>query len=128
MKIQPSDVQALLNKAHSKLKTARLDFGGTQYDDASSRAYYAAFSAVSALLLSKGLAFSSHGQVIGAFNREYVKTGIFPAEFAGVLQELFEARQLSDYDPLPAISLEDAQSHIASAEKMVESISTFLVK
>jgi hypothetical protein len=38
-----------------------------------SRAYYVAFHAVSAVLLSGGETYSRHGQVLGAFNRAFAK-------------------------------------------------------
>jgi len=82
MKIELSQI---LMKAESKLKTAKIDFENGQYGDAISRAYYAVFHAISAVLLSKQLVFSSHSQVIGAFNKEFVKEGIFHKD----LRQLF---------------------------------------
>src|SRR3972149_10242075 len=42
------------------------------------RAYYAMFHAVTALLLSEGMAFSRHSGVISAFDQHWLKTGRFP--------------------------------------------------
>ena len=119
-------VQALMAKARSKLKTAQIDFDAGQYDDAVSRAYYAVHSAISAVLLDKGLAFSSHGQVIGAFNREFIKPGKLPKDFAAFLQELFDARQESDYDPLPEINIDSARVHLANAKAIISAIESCL--
>jgi len=44
----------MIEKAASKLKTARIDFKNGQYDDSISRSYYADFHALSAALLQKG--------------------------------------------------------------------------
>lgn len=65
-------IKAMLSKAREKLKTARIDFDNERYDDSVSRSYYAVFHAISAVLLSKGLHFSSHSQTIGAFNKEFI--------------------------------------------------------
>jgi uncharacterized protein (UPF0332 family) len=54
------EILALLAKAKSKLKTARIDFENGQFEDSISRSYYSAFNAISALLLTKNLNFSSH--------------------------------------------------------------------
>lgn len=43
--------------------------------DALSRAYYAAFHAVNLLLFLHGQSYSRHGQLIGAFNRDFIATG-----------------------------------------------------
>lgn len=68
----------LLDKAERMLEGAKSAHGAGFYEDAVSRAYYAAFHAVSAALASKHLSFSSHGQTLGAFNREFVATGMVP--------------------------------------------------
>ena len=64
----PDVVSALMEKARNKLITANLAFNAAQYDDTVSRAYYAVFNALTAILYKKDLVFSKHGQVIGAFN------------------------------------------------------------
>ncbi len=91
-------IKAMLSKAREKLKTAQIDFNNERYDDAISRTYYAVFHAISAALLSKGLHFSSHGQTIGAFNREFIKTKKFPSSFSKTIKKLFRERQMGDYD------------------------------
>lgn len=50
-------------------------------DSAVGRAYYAMFHAAEALLLSKGLEFSSHGAVQSAYGREFAKTGLLRVRF-----------------------------------------------
>jgi uncharacterized protein (UPF0332 family) len=52
----------------------------------------AAFHTVSAALLSRGETYSRHGQVLGAFNRAFVHTGLLPREFTAFLTWLFENR------------------------------------
>jgi uncharacterized protein (UPF0332 family) len=92
-----------------------------RYDDAVSRAYYAVFHALSAALLSKGLSFSSHGQVIGAFNREFVKTGIFPRSTSSLIQALFDDRQTGDYGICSEIDRTIARRHLAVAARLIKS-------
>ena len=117
---------ALLAKADSKLKTARIDFANGRYDDAVSRAYYAAFHAMSAALLAKGLAFSSHGQVIGAFSREFLKTGVLASSFGRAVQELFADRQIGDYDVFSSIDPKTAERDVREAERLFAAVSRHL--
>jgi uncharacterized protein (UPF0332 family) len=121
-----ADLAALLIKASEKLETARIMYENARYDDAVSRAYYAAFHAMTAALLSRNLSYSSHGQVIGAFNREFIKTGGFPKDFSAVIQGLFDDRQIGDYGIFVKISKSTAREHINKAENMVEAIRVFL--
>jgi uncharacterized protein (UPF0332 family) len=55
-------------------------FADGDFDGAASRAYYVMFDVAEALLLSRGLAFSSHSAVISAFGREFANTGAVPRE------------------------------------------------
>ena len=63
------EVAALLAHARAKLEAARILLAARAPGDAASRAYYAASHAVSAVLVARGQAYSSHAQVLGAFNR-----------------------------------------------------------
>ena len=65
----PQVLRAMLKKAQQKLAAARKDMESGFFGEASSRSYYAAFHAVSAVLAHRGLAFSSHAQTLAAFNR-----------------------------------------------------------
>jgi len=84
-----------------------------------SRAYYAVFHAISAVLAEQGLSFSSHAQTLGAFNREFVKTGIFPPHSYRILQRLFEDRQLGDYDWSRDLDKETAENDVRDAESLI---------
>jgi len=101
-------------------------FENACYDDAVSRAYYAVFHSLTAALLSKGLSFSSHGQVIGAFNREFIKTNVFPKEFSAVIQTLFDDRQIGDYGIFIKTKKNTALDHLDKAEQLVTAIREFL--
>ena len=74
------EVKAILTLAEGKLRAVGLLLEGGAWADAASRAYYAAFHAVSAALLSKGRAYSSHAQVLGSFNKAFVRMWRTPSE------------------------------------------------
>jgi uncharacterized protein (UPF0332 family) len=120
------DIRAIVAKAEDKLKTARLDFANGQYDDSVSRAYYAVYHMITAALFSRGQVYSSHAQTIGAFNRDFVKTGTFPKEFTRMIQGLFEDRQAEDYDVVWRIDKATAQADIAHAEMICSSVEAYL--
>ena len=69
------EVRALLHKARESVDAARLLGEKCYWDFAASRAYYAMFYTAEALLLEKGLSFSSHSAVIAAFGKEFAKSG-----------------------------------------------------
>ena len=112
--------------SRQKLRAAGLLVAGGAWGDASSRAYYAAFHAVSAVLLSRGQTYSRHGQVLGTFNRAFVHTGLLPKEFTALLTRLFENRQSGDYGILPGVTETEARQDIADAQRIVEAMRRFL--
>ncbi|HHT9125034.1 MAG TPA: HEPN domain-containing protein [Candidatus Brocadiia bacterium] len=129
--MKPGEIDVIkmtLLKAREKLKTAQIDFDNQRYDDSVSRAYYAVFHSISAVLLSKGLHFSSHGQTVGAFTREFIKTKEFPALFAKVIEKLFNERQTSDYDVETQIDADVAQEDLEHAENILSACEEYLAK
>lgn len=101
----------MMAKANEKLGAARREMDAGFYGEVASRAYYAVFHAISAALFSRGITYSSHAQVVGEFNRNFVKTGEFSADTTRKLQRLFEDRQTADYDIV--ISFDEANARQA---------------
>jgi uncharacterized protein (UPF0332 family) len=64
---------------------------------AMNRIYYAGFYIVSGLLLVDGFSTSKHRQLIGYFNREYIKTGKVPVDIGEILDESYNNRVAADY-------------------------------
>ena len=107
-----------LAAAHDHLKKGDADF-------ASSKAYYAVFHSMQAILLTKKLSFSKHSGVIAAFNQHFVKTGIFPKEFSSMIEQLFKDRQIGDYGYEFGINKEEAAEDIEFAEKILTAVKVF---
>ena len=120
------NIAAIIAKAEDKLKTARLDFSNGQFDDAVSRAYYAVYHMLTAVLFRHGQVYSSHAQTIGAFNREFIKTGIFPKEFTRQIQGLFADRQAGDYDVVARIDKATAAADLNAAETICSTLTNYL--
>jgi uncharacterized protein (UPF0332 family) len=74
------------------------------------------------------LSFSSHSQAIGAFNREFVKTGVFPGDTARKIQRLFEDRQTADYDWSIHVDEATASEDVRDAEWLVKACREYIGK
>lgn len=83
--------------------------------DAISRAYYAAFYYLRALLMSRGIEPKTHAGAISQFNVEFVRTGLLSSGHNRLIGGLQRARELADYDAAVCFSAEDAQAEIESA-------------
>lgn len=120
------EMKALLKKAQDSIKGARILFDDELYGFAASRAYYAMFYLVSALLLTKDMSFSKHQAVVASFGQHFVKTKIFEQKFHQYLIEAFEQRQIGDYEPLEEITKETAQKSIDHALEFLNAVKDYL--
>lgn len=120
------ELVALLTLAEEKLRAANLLLAGGAWGDASSRAYYAAFHAISAVLLAHGATYTRHGQVLGAFNRDFVHPGHFPSTFTMLLTRLYENRQSGDYGLIAGVTETEARADVTDAQQIVEAVRRFL--
>ena len=87
-----------IETAKSDLKSAKILLNAGEYKGANNRAYYAIFHAINAVHALDGRAFKRHKDAIANFNKDYVKTEIFPREVGRKIGEAEEIRHASDYD------------------------------
>ncbi len=118
----------MLNKAKRAITSALRHVDDGDYDFASSRAYYAAFYSMEAILLTRELTYSKHSGVISGFNQHFVSSRIFPKDFSKRITRLFRERQVADYDFDLSITNEDAQEDVEHARVIVTAIEQYLRK
>ena len=92
------------------------------------RSYYAMFYAVLALGVFKQVVLTKHSQAIAFFDKEFVKTGIFPRELSRSLHLGFDQRQVNDYGDIWTASQTEAETVFSEARLFVESIDGYLKK
>ena len=92
------------------------------------RCYYAAFYILLAVLIKKGvpLKTSKHVGVISIFDKEFVLPGKIEKRYSEIVHRLFKVRQMADYKELVHPTLEEAISHLSSAEDFVNRITRFI--
>jgi uncharacterized protein (UPF0332 family) len=87
-------------RAKETLNDARLLAENGRWNSSINRLYYAAYYAVTALLLKSDLKPSTHNGVKSNFSEHFILTNIIPKEFGRVYSQLFSWRQKGDYDDL----------------------------
>jgi uncharacterized protein (UPF0332 family) len=122
------EVESLINRARKYIKSAATLIAEEDYESSVSRSYYAMFYCIEALLLTKGLSFSSHKGVISSFGQFFVKTGIFDKELSREVNRAFEKRQLGDYEYTFVISSVEAEEILKSARGFKEKVESYLNK
>lgn len=90
------------------------------------RIYYGMFYMLLALALKKGFKTSKHNQLIGWFNKEYVKPGKTNQKFGKIANKAFEDRTDCDYGIFVQfekdevlLKFEDMKVFIAELEKLI---------
>lgn len=121
-----NQIEALIEKAHRYLKSAKLLINDGDYDSAVSRSYYAMFYSAEAALLKKKMTCNSHKAVISAFGQYFVKTGIFDKRMGRDLNIIFGERQLGDYESNFSISEDQALNTFKNAQRFVEHVAEWL--
>jgi uncharacterized protein (UPF0332 family) len=121
-----AEIAANLERAELSIRAARQLLSGGYYDFAASRAYYAAFYAATAVLLSEGLELSKHSGVIAAIHQRLVKAGKLDKEQGQTLNWLFEVRGVGDYGVTAHVSPKEAEQAIQAAEGFLEAIKALL--
>jgi uncharacterized protein (UPF0332 family) len=119
-------VDEMMRKSKRALAAACAHIQAEDYDFASSRAYYAAFYGMEAVLLKKGLVFSKHSGVMAGFARHFVGAGIFPRDFSKRISRLFRERQIGDYEFDVSISADAAREDVQHATVIVQAITDYI--
>ncbi len=99
--MREEDLQALisyrLKRADETLEEARLMQDIAHWNTCANRLYYAAFYAVSALLIKDGHRASKHSGIKALFNQHYVKPRTITKKKGRLYNRLFNLRQEGDY-------------------------------
>lgn len=122
------EIEALLDKARRSQKAAAKLFKGGDTDFAASRAYYSLFYTASALLLSRGLSFSSHSGVIANFGKEFARTRAMDPKYHNYLIESQDRRNIGDYSIVAEVTEEQTREMLGWAKEFVKAAEEYLEK
>ena len=90
------------------------------------QSYYTFFYLTQALLLSKGLTFSSHSSVIAAYGKEFAKTGLLEPRFHRYLIEARKRRQIGHYgDEGEEVTEQQALESFQWAEEFLQTVKNY---
>ncbi|GAB4458499.1 MAG: HEPN domain-containing protein [Anaerolineales bacterium] len=118
----------LLRKALDAIEVAEGILDMDKPEMAAGRAYYAMFYVAEALLYEKGLEFTTHGQVIAAYGKEFAKTRELDQKFHRWLRAGFDARISGDYDVDTNITKQFVTDMISQAREFLETAQAYLKK
>ena len=120
--IHNDEVRLYLESAQRDIEAAESNLEYGYYHIVISRAYYAMFYSVHALLASKDITRSKHSGVVSAFGEYFVKTGQIDKKYAKMITNAFNARLDSDYEMAFIAEKETAESILRDAVLFVAGV------
>lgn len=128
--MRTEDLQALidyrLQRAAETLEEARIMQNVKHWNTCANRLYYAAFYAVSALLVKNSHTASKHSGVKALFNRHYVKPNAVSKENGRLYNRLFDLRQEGDYIDFVSLDAEIVDPLVDETATFIETIRALL--
>jgi uncharacterized protein (UPF0332 family) len=123
-----ANIRRELERAAEALRAADALVGLGLNADAVSRAYYAAFHLVLALLFSRGVEPKTHAGALHLLNVELVRNGLVASSHNRLLAGLQRARELADYDSAATFSTDDARAIADEARAFGEDARALLAR
>jgi len=113
--------QAEWDRARRALASAR-QLAETDPDSAASRAYYAAFHALTALFALREQSFTKHAAIRAALHRDLVQPGTLSEACGRDYDFLMDLRETGDYGGLMQVTAESARKAIAKSEAFLAAV------
>ena len=111
--------------AKEALESARILMNVNSYRAANNRAYYAIFYAINAVHALNGVAYKRHKDALANFNKDYVKTEIFPRSLGRKIGHAEDIRHASDYDDFYIAVKSEVEELIDTATELIKYIEEY---
>lgn len=115
-----------IETSKSDIKAAEILLSAREFRGANNRAYYGIYHAISAIHALDGNAYKRHKDALANFNKNYVKTEIFPRKLGKRIVEAEEIRHASDYDDFYLATKEEAEEQIQTAKELVKLVEDYV--
>lgn len=114
-----------IETAKSDINSAKILLNAGEYRSSNNRAYYRIYHAISAIHALNGNAYKKHKDALANFNKDYVKTEIFPRSIGRRISEAAEIRHASDYDDFYIATKAEAEEQIGTAVELLELVQNY---
>jgi uncharacterized protein (UPF0332 family) len=123
---KPDLIALRLNQAKDTIDDVGFLIQNDRLIIAINRIYYGMFYALLALAIQYDFKTSKHAQLIGWFNKEFIKTGKIGIRFSKIIQSAFSARTDGDYGIFFEFSKEDTNTLFEEMKEFIDEVERFL--
>lgn len=118
-----------LKRSKSELDNAKSYYNNEQLTNfIADRVYLAVYHGMKAALALDGIETDRQNRTISEFNRLYIKTGTFPAEYSIMIENLKRLSFASNNDPFYKSDKKELNTQIQNAEAIIASIEAHVIK
>lgn len=117
-----------LDRARDDLRMANILYDNNELLGANNRAYYSIFHSMRAVLALERVDFKRHKDVQSYFNKNYIKTEIFPRTMGHKIVIASRLREDSDYDDNFIKNDQETKNQIDTAEELIKLVEDYLEK
>lgn len=130
MTLAPGDRKALIenykDKSRETMENVRFLLDNNKLSLAVHQIYYGIYYMLSALALKEQFKTSKHAQLIGWFNKTYVKTSRIDKKYSKIVQKAFENRMEGDYNILADFAKEEVEQSFEEMKECIAEIERLL--
>lgn len=121
-------IQYRLEQTKNTIEVVELLIKNNKLTTAVNRIYYGIFYSLLALALRYKYESSKHLQLIGWFNKEFVKTKKIDLKYGRILRESYENRRTGDYDAYIEFEKSDVEKMFNNMQIFIDYIKDFINK
>ena len=130
MTLSDDDRELLINnyleKSRTTIKKVEFLVENSEYQLAVNRIYYGIYYSLSALAIKHQYSTSKHAQLIGWFNRTFVKAGAIEKEFSKMIRKAFENRMEGDYNVFADFSKEEVDQSLKEMKIVIQALNKLI--
>lgn len=115
-----------IEKSQRTLEQAIGNFKMGYVETTANRLYYAAYYAVTALLIKKGFTANTHNGVKAMFGQNFIKTGIINHDMGKLYNRLFNCRLTGDYEDNYDLEMDYVEPMIEPTKQFIRNIKEIL--
>ena len=108
-----------IQKSYQSIKDAEILLKSEGFSGALNRIYYSIFYILSALAIKFNFKTSKHTQLIGWFNKNFVKNHKVERKIGKLVQKAFDQRMEGDYDVLSEFCFDETKEALADAKEII---------
>jgi uncharacterized protein (UPF0332 family) len=115
-----------LAQARETIEVVDLLIKNDKLSSAVNRIYYGMFYSLLALALQFNFETSKHQQLIGWFNKDFIRTELIAKEYGRILRDAYENRTSGDYDSFVVFNHSEVLLLFSDMKYFIEQIEIFI--